>query len=115
MKPLFDRMAICDPITGRRLEPIVSARTPAGVPISGALRVEGTDSGYPIVDCIARLTPELAHRHAQWPQPFGLPPPPMESGSFQPEATVASFGFHWNWNAAKRSEADLLWPSPYRS
>lgn len=107
--PLFDRVALIDPITRRALEPIVAARTPAGVPISGALRVEGTDTGYPIVDCVARLTPELAHRHAQWLEPFGLRPPPLESGAFQAEETVDSFGFQWNWNANMRSETDLQW------
>jgi SAM-dependent methyltransferase len=109
MEPLFDRLALCDPITGRRLDPVVAARTPAGAPISGVLRVEGTDIGYPIIDCVARLTPELAHRHAAWLEPFGLRPPELESASFQPEETVDSFGFQWNWNANMRSEADLQW------
>jgi SAM-dependent methyltransferase len=109
MEPLFDRLVLCDPIGGRRLEPIVAARTPAGVPISGALRVEGTSTGYPIIDSIARLTPELANRHARWLEPFGLQPPALEGGSFQPEETVDSFGFQWNWNANMRSEADLQW------
>jgi ubiquinone/menaquinone biosynthesis C-methylase UbiE len=107
--PLFDQLALTDPVTGRRLQAIVTARTPAGVPINGALRAEGSDVGYPIVDCIARLTPELAHRYAQWLEPFGLRPPELGSASFQPEETVDSFGFQWNWNANMRSEADLRW------
>jgi ubiquinone/menaquinone biosynthesis C-methylase UbiE len=109
MEPLFDRLALCDPIGGRPLEPIVGARTPAGVPVVGALRIEGTGTGYPIVDCVARLTPELAHRYAQWLDPFGLRPPALEDASFQAEETVDSFGFQWNWNANMRSEADLEW------
>jgi hypothetical protein len=56
---LFDRIAWRDPVTGRRLEPRVTARTPAGGPICGARVVSGTSVGFPIVDGVARLTPEL--------------------------------------------------------
>jgi ubiquinone/menaquinone biosynthesis C-methylase UbiE len=97
---------------GTQLEPIISARTPAGVPLFGALRVAGTSYGYPIVDCVARLTPELAQRYAEWLTPFELQPPPDSGGSamtFQPESTVESFGFQWTFNTAMRSEADLRW------
>jgi ubiquinone/menaquinone biosynthesis C-methylase UbiE len=109
---LFDHIRWRDPISGVPLKPIVTARTPAGVPICGALRVEGTPYGYPIVDCVARLTPNLAARHREWLVPVGLEPPPMPEGaavSFQPQLTVESFGFQWAWNRAMRSEADLRW------
>jgi ubiquinone/menaquinone biosynthesis C-methylase UbiE len=98
-----------DPASQARLLPIVSARTPAGVPICGALRIEGTDFGYPIVDCVARLTPELAHRYSAWLSQLGLSPPPADpSGSaYQAESTVESFGWQWTWNSQMRSEADL--------
>lgn len=107
--PLFDLVALRDPISGAPLEPIVSARTPAGVPVCGALRVAGTATGYPIVDCIARLTPELARKHAAWLVPFGLSPAGAATAAdaFQPEATVDSFGWQWTWNSAMRSDADL--------
>ena len=108
--PLFDLVTWQDPTTGVPLEPIVTARTPAGVPICGALRVAGTTTGYPIVDCIARLTPELAQKHASWLEPFGLSPagPATPDGrGFQSESTVDSFGWQWAWNSAMRSEADL--------
>jgi ubiquinone/menaquinone biosynthesis C-methylase UbiE len=88
---------------------MVTARTPAGVPICGALRVAGTDTGYPIVDCIARLTPELAFRHREWLAQLNLRPPdaPSAPGAFQAEATVDSFGWQWTWNANMRTDADL--------
>jgi ubiquinone/menaquinone biosynthesis C-methylase UbiE len=108
--PLFDRLAFRDPLTGAALEPLVSARTPAGVPVCGALRVTNTTIGYPIVDCIARLTPELARKHASWLEPFGLTPPAAsatDAGAFQAESTVDSFGWQWTWNSAMRSDADL--------
>ncbi|MEA2235593.1 MAG: hypothetical protein QOC81_317 [Thermoanaerobaculia bacterium] len=103
--PLFDRIAWRDPISGKRLEPIVLARTPAGVPVCGALRIEGTSTGYPIVDCVARLTPETANRHRQWLEALGLQPPP--AGDFQSEATVESFGWQWTWNSEMRTDDDL--------
>ena len=105
----FDTVAWRDPVSGKPLEPIVLARTPAGVPICGALRVAGSSYAYPIVDCVARVTPELAHRHRAWLAPLGLEPVPLADASFQPEATVESFGFQWAWNQAMRSEADLRW------
>ena len=72
----------------------------------------GTDYGYPIVDCVARLTPELARRFAEWLAPFGLQPPPESQEPariFQPEATVDSFGFQWAFNSDMRTDADLQW------
>ena len=109
---LFDEIDWRDPVSGRKLERVVSARTPAGVPLSGALRVEGTSTGYPIVDAVARLTPELALRHRAWLQPLGLEPAGAsgaQPGTFQETGTVDSFGFEWSWNSAMRSEADLRW------
>jgi ubiquinone/menaquinone biosynthesis C-methylase UbiE len=109
---LFDRLRWQDPLSGLPLEPIIAARTPAGVPICGALRVAGTGYGYPIVDCVARLTPELAERYRDWLEPMGLEPPSLPGGTgayFQVEATVDSFGFQWTWNSAMRSERDLRW------
>ena len=99
--PLFDRIEWRDPVSGVLLEPIVLARTPAGVPICGAMRIQGTDMGYPIVDCIVRLTPELAEQYGDWLQIFSLKPPPhisQESG-FQQTTTVDSFGWQWTWNS----------------
>jgi ubiquinone/menaquinone biosynthesis C-methylase UbiE len=109
--PLFDRLAWRDPLSGTALEPQVTARTPSGVPMSGALRIAGTNIGYPIVDCVARLTPEAAHRHREWLSPLGLQPPKevAENDSFQSAATVRSFGFQWSWVGRVRSEADLRW------
>ena len=109
---LFNRIRWRDPISGAPLEPIVTACTPAGVPICGALRIKDTQYGYPIVDCVARLTPDLATRYREWLVPLGLQPPPMPDGaprSFQAEATVESFGFQWTLNPSMRSEADLKW------
>ncbi len=86
-------------------------RSPAGAVLFGALRVRGTSFAYPVVDGVARLTPELAHRYADWLRPLGLEPPALPSGDglFQPEETVDSFGFQWAWNSAMRSDADLRW------
>ena len=107
---LFDRLTWREPTTGAMLEPIISALAPSGVPVSGALRRAGTDIGYPITDCVVRLTPALAHRHRAWLESLGLQPPPEEaSDGFQAEETVDSFGFQWSWNSAMRSEADLDW------
>jgi len=106
---LFDRVSWRDPMSGAPMTPIITARTPAGVPIHGALRIGDTGYGYPIVDSVVRATPELARRYASWLEPFGLQPPPEREGAFQTEDTVESFGFQWSWNAAMRSEADLQW------
>ncbi|MCW2557802.1 MAG: ubiE 2 [Mycobacterium sp.] len=108
---LFERLAWRDPVTGGPLEPIVTARTPAGVPMSGALRRVGTTQGYPIVDCVVRLTPELAHRHRAWLAPLGLTPPESTSdvGALQAVDTVDSFGWQWMWAANMRTEEDLAW------
>ncbi len=107
--PVFDLIRWRDPISRARLSPIVTARTPAGVPICGALRIEGTDRGYPIVDCVARLTPELAHRYRPWLSQVGLSPPSadLSGNAYQAESTVESFGWQWTWNNQMRSEADL--------
>ncbi len=109
---LFDEILWIDPLSGRELKPIVSARTPAGVPVCGALQISGTNQGYPIVDCVARLTPELANRYKEWLQPFGLSAPACNIGttdSFQLVESVESFGFQWSWNPQMRSEKDLEW------
>jgi 2-polyprenyl-3-methyl-5-hydroxy-6-metoxy-1,4-benzoquinol methylase len=108
--PLFDRIHWRDPVSGLPLEPIISARTPAGVPICGAFRVNGTSFGYPIIDCVARLTPELAHRYRDWLAQLSLEPPKTEEekgAKFQAESTVESFGWQWHWSGDMRSEADL--------
>jgi ubiquinone/menaquinone biosynthesis C-methylase UbiE len=74
----------------------------------GALQVEGTQTGFPIVDCVARLTPELAYRYRAWLSPLGLSPPARpEDAAYQPEATVESFGWQWTWNSQMRSDSDL--------
>jgi SAM-dependent methyltransferase len=105
--PLFDRIKWRDPVSGVPLEPIISGRTPAGVPISGALRVAGSNAGYPIVDSVARLTPELAHKYRAWLEAYGLDTPTAMTDAFQQESTVDSFGFQWSWIGDMRSEADL--------
>ena len=107
--PLFDLVSFRDPVSGAPLEPLISARTPSGVPICGALRVADTQTGYPIVDCVARLTPELARKHAAWLAPFGLCPAGATTvpDAFQTESSVDSFGWQWAWNSAMRSDADL--------
>ncbi len=109
---LFDRIRWLDPVSGLPLEPLVTARTPAGVPICGALRIAGTCYAYPIVDCVARLTPALAEQYQKWLLPLGLRParlPQSSNASFQAEDTVESFGFQWTWNSEMRSEIDLRW------
>jgi ubiquinone/menaquinone biosynthesis C-methylase UbiE len=105
--PLFDRIVWRDPVGRGPLEPIISARTPAGVPICGAMRVAGTTTGYPIVDSVVRLTPALAREHGQWLEPFGLSPAATAENAFQPEESVESFAFQWSWIGDMRSEADL--------
>ncbi len=105
---LFDRLRWRDPLTGVPLEPLVAARTPAGVPVCGSLRIMGTNTGYPIVDCVARVTPELAVRYHEWLALWGLKPP-RDRSDFQEESTVDSFGFQWSFDADPRTESDLGW------
>ena len=107
----FERLRWRDPVSGRRLEPIITARTPAGVPLCGALKVAGAEEAYPIVDSVVRLTPELARRYGEWLEPLRLSPPGPDAGGiqFQSETTVESFGFQWSWNSQMRSETDLRW------
>jgi SAM-dependent methyltransferase len=97
----------CDPASGRPLTFLVTARHPTGRPLTGALVVEGTRTGYPIVDGIPRVTPELAARHEAWLTALGLCVP--EGAAGQPIATVESFGFEWTWNPNPRSAEDLPW------
>lgn len=108
-EPLFDRIRWRDPSTGRALHPMVASRTPSGVPLHGALRIDGTQSGYPIVDSVVRATPALARQHARWLEPFGLTPPAADANAFQSADTVDSFGFQWAWSSEMRSEEDLAW------
>jgi|GEM_PF-4069120 len=106
--PLFDRIRWRDPVSGAPLDAVIDARTPAGVPVCGVLQIRGTDRGYPIVDSVVRLTPELARHHAAWLTPHGLRPPSATSeSSFQAEASVDAFGFLWRWIGNMRSQADL--------
>lgn len=106
---LFDSIRWRDPLSGRPMTPIVSARTPGGVPVCGALQIDGTEEAYPIVDCVVRLTPELARRHESWLISLGLKPAGAAAAgeTFQPEATVDSFGWQWTWNSQMRSDDDL--------
>ncbi|MFT3867314.1 MAG: class I SAM-dependent methyltransferase [Nibricoccus sp.] len=87
----------------------MSARTPGGVPVSGAMRIKGTDTGYPIVDCIVRLTPELALKYRDWLAIYNLRPPAVSGcdAAFQQSMTVDSFGWQWTWNSAMRTQGDL--------
>lgn len=90
----------------------MAARTPGGVPICGALKIQGTSFGYPIVDCVARVSSDLARRYADWLRPFGLLPPENKQSrekEYQQESTVESFGFQWQWRGVMRTEADLKW------
>ena len=96
-----------DPASGRPLAFVVTGRDPTGRPLTGALVVDGTRTGYPVVDGIPRLTPELAARHAAWLRLLDLTPPAGPPA--QPVATVESFGFAWTWNPEPRSAADLPW------
>src|SRR4051812_9481824 len=107
MDVLFDHLSWRDPLSGVPLEPIVAARTPNGLPVCGAMRVAGTNTGYPIVDCVVRLTADAAEQHRQWLEPYGLVPPARAAGGFQPQATVESFGFQWAWVGNMRSADDL--------
>ncbi|MBN1126566.1 MAG: class I SAM-dependent methyltransferase [Sedimentisphaerales bacterium] len=106
---LFDRLHWRDPLSGLPLEPIVLSRTPAGVPIHGAMRVSGTSYGYPIVDSVVRCTPNLAHRYREWLEPVKLQPPEKieKECELQHEDTVESFGWQWTWNKQMRNERDL--------
>jgi SAM-dependent methyltransferase len=96
-----------DPFSGRPLTFHVAARHPTGRPHSGALVIEGTREGYPVVDGIPRMTPELAARHRAWLDTLGLEIP--AGPPVQPVATVESFGFQWAWNPEPRSAAELPW------
>jgi SAM-dependent methyltransferase len=97
----------CDPASGRPLTFLVTARHPTGRPLTGALVVEGTRTGYPIVDGIPRMTPELAARYETWLRALDLGIPAGVPS--QPTVTVESFGFEWTWNPEPRSTADLPW------
>jgi ubiquinone/menaquinone biosynthesis C-methylase UbiE len=111
----FDRLCWRDPVSGRRLIPRVTARTPGGTPLCGALQVEGDTRGYPVVDAVARLTVESARRHREWLPKLGLDGPGEDGrAGLQSEASVESFGFQWGWNSAMRSEADLRWRTAER-
>jgi ubiquinone/menaquinone biosynthesis C-methylase UbiE len=96
-----------DPVTGQGMHMLVSSRHPTGRPLSGALQVAGTRTGYPIVYGIPRLTAELAEHYSDWLKMFNLEPPPR--GKEQALSSVDSFGFEWNWDSEPRTESDLEW------
>ncbi|MCE5273074.1 class I SAM-dependent methyltransferase [bacterium] len=104
--PLFDRIRWKDPLSGQPLQPRVTTRTPAGVPLSGALQLPNSRAAYPIVDCVARLTPETAACQRPWLEALGLEPP-VGTGTFQAVDEVESFGWQWTWSSEMRSEQDL--------
>lgn len=107
---LFDSLPWRDPESGRRLLPRVEARNPVGLPIVGAMQIEGTEQGYPIVDSVVRLTPELAYKYRAWLEQYGLTPPSAGiEQDFQGSSSVDSFGFQWNWAGEFRNEDDLAW------
>lgn len=96
-----------DPVSGDPLQLEIRARHPTGRPHVGALVRKQEDIGYPIVDGIPRLTPDLAHEYEDW-LPSGVQPP----GSIEVEQTgesVESFGFQWAWAGDARTENDLQW------
>lgn len=105
----FEAVRWKDPITGIRLIPIITSRNPSGVPLSGAMRIEGTDFGYPIVDSVVRLLPHLAHEYKDWLNVLGLKPPALETNKNQELDSVDSFGFQWSLVQNMRTEKDLEW------
>lgn len=108
---IFDLIDWRDPISQKKLIPIVSARTPVGTPICGAFKIEGTDLGWPIVDCVARLTLDSAIEYEDWLLPYGLSLPTDKkdniTATFQELDSVSSFGFQWGLAGVMRSEEDL--------
>jgi SAM-dependent methyltransferase len=105
---LFDRVTWRDPLTSRPLLPRVLLRNHVGLPMFGALQVEGSKTGYPIVGGVVRLSPTLARQHCSWLGEVGLSPPPSTDVG-QSEETVSSFGFQWAWAGRMRSTEDLRW------
>jgi len=86
---------------------VVTSRHYTGRPLTGALRIEGSQIGYPLVYGIPRLTIESAQRYARWLEPLGLEPP--SNGHMQSSSTVDSFGFEWIWDQQARTLDDLRW------
>ncbi len=104
---LFDEIIWRDPFTGKKMVPIITYRDPYGKPYSGALRIEGTDTGYPIVNGILRARPELAQRYHKWLELVDLKPP--GTAAEQETDTVSSYGFQWTWDSSARTDKDLVW------
>jgi ubiquinone/menaquinone biosynthesis C-methylase UbiE len=109
---LFDNLPWQDPISGKKLIPKVAFRDPYGNPYFGAMQIEETNTGYPIVNGILRATPELAVNNQKWLEVIGLEPP--AAGGQQKECTVESFGFQWMWDAQPRTLKDLMWRAATR-
>lgn len=72
------------------------------------MQIKGTRRGYPVINGIPRLTPELAHKFSEWVNMVGLEPPKI-SGNIQALSTVHSFGFQWSWDYDPRTRRDLEW------
>lgn len=92
---LFDALLWRDRLSGALLEPIVADRAAGGVPISGAICIQGTDHGYPIVDSVFRLDPELAEKYPEWLRIYDLKPPVIKGkrAGLQQAETVDSLGW----------------------
>ncbi len=97
-----------DPVSKKRMNMVVTSRHPSGRPLTGALQIEGTSTGYPIINGIHRLTPELAMHYSGWLEMIELNPP-ERCNDRQSVSTVDSFGFEWTWDNEPRTEDDLLW------
>lgn len=104
---LFDELSWWDQFSGKRLIPKVLLRDQSGKPYCGALQIEGTGFGYPVVDGILRATPELAQKYHDWIELSDLKPP--KSFGAQKGDTVKSFGFQWTWDEHARTQEDLEW------
>jgi hypothetical protein len=92
---LFDALLWRDLLSGVLLEPIVADRAAGGVPISEAIYIQGTARGYPIVDSVVILTPELAEKYPEWLRIYDLKPFVItgKRAGFQQAGTVGSFGW----------------------
>lgn len=98
-----------DPVTGEKLIADARSRDPTGRPYTGVLRRKSSDVGYPIIDGIPRMTPDLAREYNEWLSEIGVLPPSDTDTDIQSLNSVESFGFQWSWDDEPRPEGELDW------
>lgn len=102
MSHWMEQLPWADPITNEELKLVIESRDPTGRPYTGALRWVDSEVGYPIIDGIPRITPDMARKYEDWLASLEVFPPKDTDTGIQSIDSVESLGFRWTWDADSR-------------